>query len=66
MGKGASLITTGLQKSFYAEVHSPNSARHHAKVLAHTYIPLFPDPTVVNIPLGALRIACGNGTGLEL
>lgn len=27
-GTGASLSTTGLPKSFYAEVHSPNSARH--------------------------------------
>ncbi len=27
MGKGARLSTTGLPKSFYAEVHSPNSAR---------------------------------------
>ncbi len=51
MGKGASLITTGLQKSFYAEVHSPNSARHHAKALPRTYIPLFSDPTVVTAPL---------------
>jgi hypothetical protein len=27
MGKGAHLSTTGLLKSFYAGVHSPNSAR---------------------------------------
>jgi uncharacterized protein len=41
MGKGARLSTTGLPKSFYAEVHSPNSARRSGEITALISVPLF-------------------------